>query len=61
MLIWVAYSHHQTQARYVSDFKTGELVIGPGTTVNKLDYNNLSRTKMTVTIESGATVKNVIN
>lgn len=42
-----------TQARYVSDFKTGELVIGPGTTVNKILVSN-SNAK--ITIKPGATV-----
>jgi len=70
-----------TSIRKTSDFKKGELVIGEGTTVNKivinnanavitikagsvvdtLDYNNIDDTNMTVVIEDGAVVKNIIN
>ena len=70
-----------TSCRSVSDFTKGKLVIGNGTTVDKiivnnknaritiksgavvetLDYNNLDDTNMTIVIEDGATVKNIIN
>lgn len=45
-----------TQARQVSDFQKGELIIGPGTTVNKIIVKNKNAK---ITIKSGATVNTI--
>ena len=67
--------------KVTGDFDNGGLIIGSGTTVNKitvnnksaivtikdgavvdtLDFNGLDQTKMTITIEPGAVVNNIIN
>ena len=70
-----------TAIRKTGDFTKGELVIGDGTTVNKIivnnakavitikagatvdtiDFNGLDKTNMTIVIEEGATVNNIID